>query len=376
MSGEPCLPGFKDGGAAGNQAAQILEPWPDTEVESVPRCPVCGTDRRDVLFESLQDRVFYCAPGTWTLYKCRACRSAYLDPRPTPQSISRAYRDYYTHEDAGSPEIPPVVGRLATFKARLRNGYLAERYKLPLQPAIRGSRWIVPWCFPFRARSFDSWMRHLPLPYPGARLLDLGAGNGAFVRRAAVIGWQAEGMDPDPAAVDAAKRAGLAVRQGSLPQTRLDADSYDAVTLNHVIEHVHDPLASLAEILRILKPGGKLWIATPNISSPLCRRMKSSWRGLEPPRHLVIFNHESLIQACRAAKFGSAQSVAPSPISKWILTASLQISEGIRFESDLSRRLNFRERMLALWLTTATLVRSRWGEEVVVVAQKPPVSPP
>src|SRR5260221_3119952 len=52
------------------------------------------------LFRSLTDRTFRCAPGRWTLYGCAGCHSAYLDPRPTPQSIGLAYRRYYTASGA------------------------------------------------------------------------------------------------------------------------------------------------------------------------------------------------------------------------------------------------------------------------------------
>ncbi|MDQ3823220.1 MAG: class I SAM-dependent methyltransferase, partial [Actinomycetota bacterium] len=65
------------------------------ETEPVPACPVCGDGRRGVLHAGLVDRL-YGAPGRWTLHRCAGCGAAYLDPRPTPESIAAAYERYYT----------------------------------------------------------------------------------------------------------------------------------------------------------------------------------------------------------------------------------------------------------------------------------------
>ena len=69
---------------------------------------------------------------------------------------------------------------------------------------------------------------------------------------------------------------------------------FDCVTMSHVLEHFHRPLEALEVALRLLRPGGQLYIDTPNVDSLGLERYGASWRGLEPPRHLVLFNWRSL----------------------------------------------------------------------------------
>jgi hypothetical protein len=60
------------------------------------------------------------------------------------------------------------------------------------------------------------------------------------------------------------------------------------------MEHLPKPVETMRECVRILKPGGVLWVAVPNLGSGGHKRFGASWRGLEPPRHLVMFTLESL----------------------------------------------------------------------------------
>lgn len=100
--------------------------WPLQDLEAVKACPVCGETGRRVLHADQTDRVYFCAPGRWTLYRCDRCASAYLDPRPNRQSIGRAYASYYTHE---KPEERRELSRKASVRWRDRcgNGYLNAR---------------------------------------------------------------------------------------------------------------------------------------------------------------------------------------------------------------------------------------------------------
>ena len=102
-----------------------MSDWPRDGLERVGHCPVCGAGESHVLHEGLTDRVFFCAPGTWTLHACESCTSAYLDPRPTPQTIGLAYQAYFTHADApGYASLGPV----SRFRRRLANGYRNRKF--------------------------------------------------------------------------------------------------------------------------------------------------------------------------------------------------------------------------------------------------------
>jgi len=344
--------------------------WPEDGLESVSACPVCGETQRETLYEGLTDRVFFCAPGEWTLYRCLGCHSGYLDPRPTPVTIALAYQRYYTHESAGKEAFMKPKRGLAWLRSCLRYGYLNDRYNLTLKPASPLGRWIVP-LFPVQRRDIDRWMRHMAAPHPGARLLDVGCGNGDHLRLASRIGWEAQGLEPDPSATAAARSTGLHVQEGHLPDTGLPSDYFDAVTLSHVIEHLHDPVRSLQELYRILAPGGKLWIATPNLESPLHRFFRRNWRGLEPPRHLVLFNLRSLVSICQRNGFKSVVVCKQSQFAHRIMVGSQNIESGEYLLGDPYSKLDLADRFRAFGLDLAAVLRPEWGEELVVIATKP-----
>ena len=113
-----------------------------------------------------------------------------------------------------------------------------------------------------RAPHFDAVLRVAGAP---GRLLDVGTGVGMLVRLAGERGWQAVGVDVDPAVVAYARARGLDVRLGELGKLELAAASFDLVTLWNVIDFVADPLSVLAECHRVLVPGGRIFVRTPNV---------------------------------------------------------------------------------------------------------------
>jgi len=276
--------------------------WPIEDLESVHACPVCGHALRTLLHGGLIDRVFGVAPGKWDMYRCADCGCGYLDPRPTPASIGRAYAGYYTHD----AEDHPVVrrkGRLRSLLHDLINGYQNARYGLHRAPALALGRWLLP-LLPLLRAAADAECRHLPpLPSGGGRLLDLGCGNGGFLLLAKQAGWTVRGVDFDPEAVRIAQARGLDVRQGGIEVLAGERASFDVVTICHVIEHVHAPIAVFQGLHALLKTGGMLWIETPNLESLGARRFAAHWRGLEIPRHLVLFNRHALHQSLQSAGF-------------------------------------------------------------------------
>lgn len=270
-----------------------IESWPKDQLEWLECCPVCGSSDRAVIYRALTDQVFFCAPGEWTLYQCGKCGSGYLDPRPTPESIGKAYRNYYTHdacEQSGVEDLD-FAGRL---RRLLANGYRNFRYGTQHHHASLLGAFGV-YLLPVHRRVIDREMRHLPRPEPGSRLLDVGCGGGKFLARAYDAGWRGIGLDPDPIAVEQAQARGLDVRRGGVEKLEgIESSFFDVITLGHVIEHVHRPIDLLRSCYRLLKSGGRLWLETPNLNSVGHSIFGSSWRGLEPPRHLVLFTYASM----------------------------------------------------------------------------------
>lgn len=266
--------------------------WPEKELEYLGRCPVCGSSEREKVFEELHDRLFR-APGYWTLYRCEECKSGYLDPRPTSDAIKKVYARYSTHE------IDNLCNRPQTFLRRLRvsirNGYLNRRYSYKLQPAVPWGYAVMFMLPPPLKMEWDWYARHLPRPEPGRnRLLDVGCGNGEFLLRARQAGWIVKGVDLDPKAVALARRRGLEVWCGDYRQTPICEATFDAITSSQVIEHLHDPSDFVARLSSWLKPGGTLWINTPNFCSLGRRMFGKDWKPLHPPQHLTLLSTEAL----------------------------------------------------------------------------------
>ena len=280
------------------------KPWPSGGLEDVPNCPLCGSSSRTLLHRDLTDQVFFVAPGQWTLWRCAQCRSAYLDPRPTEETIGLAYSEYYTHRQ---DERPPPRTAFERLRLTLANGYRNGRYGTRLAPASRAghllARLVPPLGWPV-----DATYRYLPKRRPAGeqRVLDIGCGNGDWLALIRETGWEPTGVEPDPVAAAQARERGFDVRP-SIADWVDTPQSFDFITMSHVIEHVHDPLGLLRAAYDLLRPGGRICVLTPNVDAMGHRIYGRHWRGLEPPRHLILFNRTSLRTALSDSGFSDVR---------------------------------------------------------------------
>lgn len=315
----------------------------------------------------MTDRVFFCAPGKWDLYQCANCGCAYLDPRPTRNTIHLAYREYYTH-------APPPVTDSSTFRGLRRfrhalgNGFRNWRFGTKAEPASRLGI-VIAWFLPRKRRELERDFRNLSRPSPGARLLDVGFGSAAFLDIARSAGWQVAGADPDPVTVDSARKRGLDVRQGGIEAFEDSPGSFDVITLSHVIEHVHDPRALTRQTFNLLKPGGSAWIETPNIDSYGHLRFGCHWRGLEPPRHLALFNWEILESMLRSEGFRIGRRLPQHHVYAELAMKSYALRRGWIPSDRPAPRLA--ERMTNLLLGLGSRLNYRRSEYVTLLATKP-----
>ncbi len=289
---------------SGISSSEPLKEWPLDGLETVSNCPVCQSPRRKLDYEGLIDQFSKCAPGRWNLYCCQDCGSAYLDPRPTPSSISLAYSRYYTHKSAGSKNSRKwrQLWQIAQ-RNRYLNKHLGYRVKpaFPLQFFVKKSR----------QGRFRSFVAHLHFPGPGARLLDVGCGNGAFLLKMQSMGWDVCGVEVDANSAQQARASGLDVRIGLLAEADLPEKSFDAVHMSHVIEHLHDPAETLRLCQKLLKPGGQIVIATPNYKAVGRSHFGTYWIGIDPPRHLVVFTESSLRNLMLKSGFKVSEVLRP-----------------------------------------------------------------
>ncbi|MGH9127850.1 MAG: class I SAM-dependent methyltransferase [Acidimicrobiales bacterium] len=307
--------------AGGGRAIDVAG-WPADGLEAVHACPLCAASRGPIIHHQLQDLVNQ-APGSWEMRGCGTCGCAYLDPRPTVSSIGLAYATYATHAATEHPDR--VIGMAGMARRALKNGYLAHRHGYDLSPCWPvGSPLLA--VVPGAARRASRFVRHLDHPPPGASLLDVGCGNGSFLLSMRQVGWRIQGTEPDSVAAARAAAAGVPVVAGLLEEGMFQSASFDVVTLNHVLEHLHDPVATLRICRALLKPTGHCWVATPNLCSEGHRRYGRAWRGLEPPRHLVVFAPASLDLAFASAGFGTRSRLPAGLEARHLFLSSEQIA--------------------------------------------------
>lgn len=340
-------------------------PWPASELESVSNCPVCGDTGRTILHDGLIDNVFFVAPGKWTLHSCNQCRSAYLDPRPTPASIAKAYGTYYTHAVDADNDNASKFGITRRLRRMMSNGYLNHIYGTKMQPSSILGPWIAK-LMPHRRQMLDNRFRYLPKTIKGKRLLDIGCGNGDFLVSAQEAGWQVSGIEPDPKAAEVAHQRGVDVIVGTVALLADESNCFDAITLSHVIEHVYEPKQLLQAVMRLLKPGGIFYLETPNIQSHGAMLFGENWRGIETPRHLVLFNPESLAGLVSVTGFVNIKLKNRTAVRNDIYLRSLRMANGHSPYSAEPAKLSwFKQFQLSLsFLNTAQL------EFITMTAQK------
>jgi 2-polyprenyl-3-methyl-5-hydroxy-6-metoxy-1,4-benzoquinol methylase len=314
-----------------------------------PNCCLCNSPG-DFLYQGLRDRLFN-APGEWNLRQCSntECGLVWLDPMPMPEEIGKAYTTYYTHEAEPTERGFLWYGLRAVY----RTIKLASSYALGI-------------------RQQEIQLEHMYLDQvkPG-KLLEIGYGSGKFLHQMQELGWQVEGVDFDAKAAEAMwKKYGIKAHVGSVEGVGYADHMFDAITMNHVIEHVPNPVEVFQECYRILKPGGYLVVSTPNINSWGHRKFQQDWRGLEPPRHLHLFSPHTLEECSKKARFEQINTQTTSIRSACIFSVSLDIQKLRSHDMDSPNKLNFFKATLLQYYYLLFKKQENCGEEAILVAQK------
>jgi 2-polyprenyl-3-methyl-5-hydroxy-6-metoxy-1,4-benzoquinol methylase len=336
-----------------------------------PECYLCGSPGIP-LYQGLPDRLFG-APGQWNFKQCpnSRCGLVWLDPMPLKEDIAKAYTVYFTHNDS-SPRNSARLTLLRQVYGFAKDGYLARRFGYAT--AHSGWQMLAGLVFylspPYRALVEKSVLGLQA--FPGGHLLDVGCGRGDLVAQLSALGWQAEGLEVDPEAVNQARSRGIKVNLGDLESQTYPEACFDVITMNHVIEHVHDPIGLLRECHRLLKPGGWCLAFTPNLESWGHKSFKDNWVALDPPRHLFLFNPPALRALAEGASLKVQSLTTTIQGSHWISLASRAMaSQGFYVPKScpsLSESLRANAFSLAEW--GAHKLYPFRGEELVLVGQK------
>ena len=221
-------------------------------------CPVCGA-------ESLQDvllvKDYTVSNEQFPIVECSNCTLRFTQNVPDAASISPYYKseNYISHTNTSK-------GLVNSLYQAVRKRTLKQKRKLVED--ITG-----------RTKGHS---------------LDVGSGTGAFVNEMKQAGWQVTGLEPDADARMVAKQLyNLELNEMDQFQ-QLPANSFDAITLWHVMEHVHELHPYVAQLKNLLKQNGKLFIAVPNYTSKDASIYKEHWAAYDVPRHLYHFSPKSV----------------------------------------------------------------------------------
>jgi SAM-dependent methyltransferase len=240
--------------------------------EKVLLCPMCRGPRSKELFRSEKG---------YPIVRCLDCRLVFTDARTAPPA-DQLYPHFEQSENAGQRSA-----RTALSVFSLQRAGVVENAA------------------------------------PKGRLLDFGAGSGAFARFMAGRGHEVVGLEPYSLG-KTVEESNLQLVRAPLDKAKKSLGTFDCITMWHVLEHIDEPMPVLATLRSMLNPGGRLIVSVPNFASWQSNVFQGSWFHLDPPRHVLQFEPETLDACLSRAGFQVFKSVPFLPeygTSGWIQSA-------------------------------------------------------
>lgn len=222
------------------------------------RCILCGGATRVVLADVRDNR--FGVPGTWSILACDDCGLEQTNPLPTAAELKRLYETYYNFA-----QVPGGDGAYAGWRERF---LMSPLYRFML--AVDGD-------ISFHGEKGEG------------RLLDVGCNEGRGLTLYRRNGFTPEGLELNRNAAAKARARGFVVHDVDLDAFQPDAP-FDRVVLSNVLEHALDPRAMLADVHRVLRPGGEVWISLPNARSWLRALFGRTWINWHVPFHITHFS--------------------------------------------------------------------------------------
>lgn len=225
-----------------------------SQVIHYTNCPVCGSAE---ITNVISVKDFTVSGKIFNISECKPCTLRFTQDVPDAASISPFYKseNYISHTNTSK-------GLINRLYQSVRNRTLKQKRKL-----IEKTTGVRQ-----------------------GTLLDVGSGTGAFVSEMKQAGWNVTGLEPDEDARAVGKQSYNIDLTDITQFYHLPAASYDAITLWHVLEHVHDMHGYVAKLKLLLKENGKLFIAVPNYKSLDAAIYKECWAAYDVPRHLYHFS--------------------------------------------------------------------------------------
>ncbi|MHB2016207.1 MAG: class I SAM-dependent methyltransferase [Candidatus Xenobia bacterium] len=227
--------------------------------------------------------------------KCEVCSGAsWRTLYPTEDYVTGDRFEIVQCTSCGLACTSPLPEDLAKYYPDIYYGNKMRRFPKPVEGLIAQSR---------RERAADVQRIVRPRTGGSPAVLDVGCGRALMLTFLKDLGWRCSGTEMSQHSAEGAREKGLDVRIGALQPGMFEAESFDCVTLYHVLEHLPDPRRTLQECHRLLRPGGVLVVAVPDWGSWQAQWGGPLWFHLDPPRHLYHFDRRVLERLVRDLGF-------------------------------------------------------------------------
>lgn len=221
-------------------------------------CPVCKNSNINAAFEVNDYTV---SNEKFVIFNCNNCTTRFTQDIPNEMEITNFYKsdNYISHTDTKKDIVSKIYHFVRNItlktKRRLVNKYTEQKK---------------------------------------GKLLDIGAGTGAFAFTMQKNSWEVTALEPDETAVENAIKKYQMVLQPIENFKTLPSHQYNAITLWHVLEHVHELQLYFEKFKTLLTTNGTLFIAVPNYTSFDAGWFKEFWAAYDVPRHLYHFSPKSM----------------------------------------------------------------------------------
>ena len=222
------------------------------------KCPWCGSEKTQI---HLWIKDEFLTHEEFQIYECLQCGLLFTEPRPTKDQIGEYYKseEYYSHQENKKGFIPKLYEWIKSINLR-------HKYRIAVKGKTTG------------------------------KMLDIGCGVGDFIKKAEQHGWHCTGVEPSEAAKAIAKKRIQAEILSSEDLEQIPDETFDIITMWHVLEHIDNLYWQVAQLQRLIKKNGRIVIAVPNYKSYDACYYKEKWAAYDVPRHLNHFNKNTLVK--------------------------------------------------------------------------------
>lgn len=221
-------------------------------------CPVCNSNSLNAVFKVKDESI---SKEYFEIVECQKCTVRFTQNVPIASEIGKYYEsdEYISHSNTKAGLVNKIYHSVRNITLNTKEHYIVQ----------------------YTGRTVGS-------------ILDYGAGVGSFAHHMKQKGWQITALEPSESARKNAAENYKIQLHPSEDLFRLATNSYDAITLWHVLEHVHELHTTIAQLKSLLRPQGVLFIAVPNYTSLDAQHYQQHWAAYDVPRHLYHFSPLSM----------------------------------------------------------------------------------